>query len=214
MYFATNSHCTNFDLRLDGAVNSIHYIQGDTIGEEAIDPPTSPCTLASGGCRYAEVALVRYRSAHQPATGLMYQTTFSHTGGTTSADTGSRLLSIYPTYNPLWVGGDVAAWQLVAGAYVEKIGSSSGWTRGQIVDACIVAVFGSVGLYCQYTFSALSLGGDSGATVFVPSGSYDVYGRSIVLLAGILWSGGVGSASVFSPVAGIRTDLGSFTASF
>jgi hypothetical protein len=213
VYFAINSHCTNFDQRMDGTVNSIYYTQGDTIADEAIDPSFTPCALASGGCRYADVALIRYRSAYQPSIGLMYQTTYAHTGGTTVADSGSRLLTTYPTFFPLYIGGDVLAWQLVAGAYVEKIGSSSGWTRGQIVDACIPAVTtGSRGLYCQYTVSMLALSGDSGSTIFVPSGQYDVYGRPIQYLVGILWGGGAGTLASFSPIDGIRTDLGSFTA--
>jgi hypothetical protein len=63
-------------------------------------------------------------------------------------------------------------------------------------------------LRCQYDFSAVARAGDSGSPVF----QYEpATGKS--WLAGIFWGTNGTSVSVFSPMAGVKTDLGSMTVS-
>lgn len=96
------------------------------------------------------------------------------------------------------------------GTALSKVGQASGWTGGTILNTCIDS-YGypatSNIIRCQYIFSAISRSGDSGSPVFQYQSS-----TGKAWLAGIVWLGG-GTSSVFSPISGIKTDLGALTVS-
>ena len=92
------------------------------------------------------------------------------------------------------------------GQTVNKVGRTTGWSQGQVTNTCVdTNVSGSdVTELCQNFVSATVGSGDSGSPVFaIGSGSN-------VTLVGILWGGSGSSSFVYSPIANIHDDLGSF----
>lgn len=196
-YFVINAHCT----QTIGAVN------GDTVGQTGL--PTSPIgvevadpalTVQSGCpfgyvCRWSDAALIQYDSA---AVGTLY------TIGQPINQSGSRVL----TSSPFYVVGEMANSALLSGTVLSKVGATTGWTSGTVGNTCFdYYSFGSAqGIArCQYSVGAYGAGGDSGSPVF----SYDAL-TGKAWLAGVLW-GVTGNSFSFSPLDGIKTDLGAMT---
>lgn len=209
-YFITNSHCTNNLGIMDGSVNAITFVNSDTIADEAIDPPPVSCVYNTGGCRYSETALARFRPAYSPLRGEVFMTTFTGSGRT-SVDTGSKEIA----YDPMYVGGDVTPWGSMVGAYVDHLGWKTGWTTGPILEICAYTNYpsstSSPGLLCQNKMGTYDDFGDSGGPVFQRTGQYDLYGRVWISAAGIVWGRGSDTNGFFtwySPIDGVRTDLG------
>ena len=109
---------------------------------------------------------------------------------------------------------------LMAGDLVDKVGRTSGWTRGAITNTCADsnvddtdaagnAVDTKITMLCQYIVNTTSLGGDSGGPVFQFSSK-----TGNGMFAGILWGGSSNPAAAtsmaFSPIAGIDQELGLF----
>ena len=94
------------------------------------------------------------------------------------------------------------------GATADKVGRTTGWTRGTVSNTCVnTGVSGStIVLLCQTFVTASGVivqGGDSGSPVFA-TGS----GNNVTLLGG-LWGGNQsGTQFVYSPIANIRSELG------
>jgi hypothetical protein len=103
------------------------------------------------------------------------------------------------------------------GQVLDKVGMKSGWTRGAITNTCAdvnVVEVGTSGIVnqtdntmlCQTLVATSAFPGDSGAPVFQFYDGYDAGN-----FAGILWGATLDYGSmVFSPVEGIRKDLGDF----
>lgn len=95
------------------------------------------------------------------------------------------------------------------GETANKVGRTTGWTYGPVIETCINSiVLGAekpIIQLCQTRVRAGVDGGDSGSPVFRPQGNS---GRSTLL--GILWGGSVSGevTFVFSPMFNIERELG------
>jgi hypothetical protein len=194
--FVTASHCST----KQGTVDSTEYYQpldqvaNDFIGTEIADP----AYVKGGDCP-------RGRRCRQS------DANFSESGGPRSVSvgkiartTGLGSLTIVPA-NPFIISGEGVA---ADKATVEKVGRTTGWTRGAVSGTCVdTGVQGStIVLLCQ-TFvtgsGVIVQGGDSGSPVFAINQN-----GSVTLLGG-LWGGNQsGTQFVYSPIANIRAELG------
>lgn len=205
-YFMTNSHCT-----LDQAVvTGIDFwaplpfgivVPYAFLGVEVEDPPyfNAPC-IAGWRCRWSDAAMVRYAEESRAAVGTIYRTKSFGTGATPGSieiDESAPAFSVVAE----------RPWSLV-GEVVNKMGRSTGWTRGAVTRNCVNVRRSSsppTALLCQAFVSAGSYFGDSGSPVFQPIGD-----SHNVRLHGILW-GGPGQPPfnffVYSIMDGIREDF-------
>lgn len=203
-FFVTNSHCTAIPWGYDGgAVNQ--PIAGYLVGHEVVDPPlthfTGCPTFWNAGCRWSDAALIRFDSNAAFFSYDIAQTLFVY-GGMDSTQSGSKTLAA----EPFVVNAEYASNQLILGLTLSKVGITSGWTQGPIIRTC----WDAQPLKCVYSLNAVSRSGDSGSPVF----SYGTSpgGAPIATLAGILFGSFNYPTYVetsFSPLSGIRTDLGS-----
>ena len=200
-YFFTNSHCT----AQQGVVDGSQFRQGPlslstrTVAAEVADPPFFTCQYAGFQCRYSDAALVQYFPEPEVRLGMLYQTTFFGTTGAGSIETlvpGKAFDIVAERDFP------------VVGEVLDKVGRSSGWTRGTVIATCVdTGVAGAnppVVMLCQDFVGALSGGGDSGSPVFQPTGI-----AQQATLYGLLWGGATGF-SVFSALDNIRAEFPSF----
>ena len=200
LMFITNSHCS-----IQRGVNdAIPYYQSDPynnqhlIGIEFNDPPyftssTDPACPPSFACRYSDALMARYLSDNDGILGRIARTIDSSTTvGSLTISSASPEFSItqFRMTGPL------------VNEQVHKVGIGSGWTYGNVFETCVTvgSLNESVAYICQANVHAGNLGGDSGAPVFLRTGS------STVTLIGMLWSGSATEFS-FSPYANIRDDL-------
>lgn len=206
--FLTNSHCTNVE---GGTFPSTDYYQNlrsdgsaDFIGTEAADPQWAflldgSCPLPFQ-CRYSDAARVAYAPGAEALLGGIAMTD----GLTTSLDDTVHTI--------------VGAFRIVAerpdpvvGEVVNKVGRTTGWTRGPVTETCVdILAAGTNHLrLCQSLVAALVDGGDSGSPVFQQTdGSPDV------TLFGLLWGGSADTQNpefVFSPMSGIEREMGAVT---
>jgi len=220
--FLTASHCTE---GLQGEMQGTWIAQrggrwfwGDKIGVERIDLPlfdTSANASCPTGrtCRLSDVAFADYDQSTLGIIGRIARPRSTCTAaGTACAVDVERLTdNIRLT---LGIQG------LVTGDVVDKVGRTSGWTRGAITNTCIsvnisdrdargMVVDTMITMLCQDRAGATSQSGDSGSPVFVfhsPTGT-GIFG-------GILW-GGSGDPTnpgflLYSPISGIEQELGGF----
>ncbi|MFL5517664.1 MAG: hypothetical protein ACJ8DJ_16020 [Gemmatimonadales bacterium] len=191
--FITASHCTN----VQGGNNSTPYWQPlqstdpVQIATEVADPNyVSGGTCPAGRrCRRSDSAKASYAN----------DITFT-LGGIARTDRVGRSLTITGQWS---VTGEAVA---TVGQVVNKVGRTTGWSQGQVTNTCVdTNVSGSdITELCQNFVSATVGSGDSGSPVFaIGSGSN-------VSLVGILWGGSGSSSFVYSPMANIHNDLGSF----
>jgi hypothetical protein len=191
--FITNSHCTN----VQGGVNSTPYWQPlkstdpVQIATEVADPVyVSGGTCPAGRrCRRSDSSRASYANGIAATIGRIAQT--SRPG---------RSLTITGQWS---ITGEGVA---TVGLVVNKVGRTTGWSQGQVTNTCVdTNVSGSdITELCQSFVSATVGSGDSGSPVFaIGSGSY-------VSLVGILRGGSGSSSFVYSPIANIHQDLGSF----
>jgi hypothetical protein len=198
--FVTASHCTN----TQGGVESTPYWQPTQtakpvqIATETVDP-TYKGTLAgcpSGRrCRRSDAAFAKYVNGTTNTLGRI-----ARTGSTSSTD-----LTIVGGWT---VTSNATSSSFTVGETVNKVGRTTGWSRGKVVATCVtVNVSGSnITQICQTVVNAKVGAGDSGADVFkVTSGTN-------VKLDGVLWGGSTnGMTFVFSPFANITGELGALT---
>jgi hypothetical protein len=202
--FVTNSHCTNSAGDGAGApgIPATLFFQpggGTPVGVVTVDPcyagvPTCRKFIfrcpTSRICRYSDSAFARL-----------------------TVGTGGILGRIArPTFNGIaWNGVDHFTITNridypLAGATVQKVGITTGWTEGTVNHVCARLRSGdSRTLLCQYGASYRTAGGDSGAPVF---GITDFATWSVTLV-GIHWGGsspiqGVFTQGFFSPLGGVE----------
>jgi hypothetical protein len=221
--FLTASHCTAgpqgvllltpFAQRGGRTVNG-----GDKIGMETLDlalfntTANSRCPMGRL-CRFSDTAFADY---DEDTLGITGRITRPNSTVCTAVGT-SCALSVGRSTDDIRVVGAISG--LVTGDLVDKVGRTSGWTRGAITNTCLdtnvvnVDAQGNtvdtmITMLCQYRVATTSLGGDSGGPVFQFSPK-----TGNGLFAGILWGGSATPATafmVFSPVDRIREELGSF----
>lgn len=200
-YFFTNSHCTEERSVVDGTEirQDALVLPSRIVGIEVADPPYFRCQYAGYRCRWSDAALIQYLPGIDSELGMIYRTTAVSTSGpgpVTIDPTGQGFLII-----------DDAAFPL-AGEVLDKVGRTTGWTRGPVVATCVdTGVSGvqpRVVVLCQDFVQAAVGGGDSGSPVFAQNGV-----NRPVTLYGLLWGGG-GSTFVFSALENIRAEFPAF----
>jgi len=184
--FLLNSHCT----KEEGSINwdNITHVWQHTIGwpvssnhigNEAIDPPAFSCPQNPVyGCRYTDAALGLYNDAAGPEVGKIARPSGRNTG-TYLIDSGNPRFTITDTY-PDWS---------VETEVLEKVGRSTGWTGGVVIDACeaITPIHPDTGIVdgftrlCSVRVAADGGLGDSGSPMFhIASGG-------VLELRGMMW---------------------------
>jgi hypothetical protein len=194
--FITASHCTTKRSSVDGTkyYQPLSSTSGSFIGTEVADPPffTGGACPAGKKCRYSDAARAAYASGVSFTRGRIEKTSSVNTGN----------LTISGNFSITAEGGGVA------GNTVNKVGRTTGWSRGRLTNTCVnTNVFGTnITMLCQNWVQARVSGGDSGSPVFI------VTGTSSVKLAGILWGGSSDETTfVYSPILKIEQELGSLT---
>jgi hypothetical protein len=198
--FVTASHCTN----TQGGVESTPYWQPlqsvapTQIATEVADPVyfrnKNGCPRGRR-CRYSDASRAAYVDGANQGLGLIAATSAANNGSLTI--TGSFNITSDDCAS---IGGCIAA-----GATVNKVGRTTGWTSGVVTGTCVnTSVTGSnIMQLCQSFVSAGVGGGDSGSDVF------QVTSGSSVKLAGVLWGGNSnGTQFVYSPLGNVKTELG------
>lgn len=196
--FLTNSHCTS----VQGGVESTAYFQANTgssnrIGTEVRDPlyTTGGGCPAGRVCRSSDSALVQFTSNN------MGLGDWGHIAKPPCYNCNSIQISTqYPRLKMVY-GSRTSP---PVGQVVQKIGRTTGWTRGPVSQTCVLTNVAArpQTLFCQTFVSAASAGGDSGSAVVVGSHQHR---RS---LRGLLWGGNGAGTFVFSPIGAVETDLG------
>jgi hypothetical protein len=197
--FVTNSHCT----AAQGGVESTVYYQptssaSGAIGTEIADPEYDkakcPTALRGKTCRYSDSSFAAHAGDTESSLGSLEKTDGANNGSLTIAGS----FTIVGESSPL------------VGQQVNKVGRSSGWSRGNVTATCVnTGVSGTrIVQLCQTHASAAVISGDSGSPVFTQGAGDDVS------LAGILWGGNkAGNSFVFSPLANVKRadELGPLT---
>ena len=151
----TASHCTNTQ---GGVESTIFYqptkLSSNRIGVETIDPAYwtgSPCP-SGNRCRYSDSAFAALDG------------TVSYGRGYIARTTGLGSVTIDANNPRFRISADLY-WPN-AGVTVEKMGKTTGWTRGTIDRTCANIGSGGITFICQYRATASVQGGDSGSPVF------------------------------------------------
>lgn len=205
--FITNSHCSNTE---GGTVLPTDYYQAersggaaDIIGVEVDDPAWSFSTDVNCPppfqCRYSDAVRAEYAPGTETALGAVAMIDALTTG---LEDTTHTIVGQFD------ITGERG--EAVIGEQVDKVGRTTGWTRGAVTETCVdVLATGTNHIrLCQNVVQALVDGGDSGSPVFAQNGD----GATITLL-GILWGGSVQGTPefVYSPITNIERELGALT---
>lgn len=203
--FVTNSHCTN----IQGGVQSTVYHQpiasgtANRIGVETVDPTyfTGGSCPAGRRCRFSDSAFARVPHPSGPAVsisrGFIARPTSVNTGALTISHTTPRFRIVGETSFP------------VVGETLNKVGRSTGWTRGAVSFTCVNTNVSGTNItqLCQDFVDAGVAGGDSGSPVFRATTGSDVR------LYGVLWGSSSGARFVFSAIGNIQrsSELGTLT---
>ena len=201
--FITNSHCTTEQGRNSGTIYNqpSRSESPDPIADEVDDPAYSGLSDCSSGrrCRYSDAARAKYRNEAESTQGAIAKTTGVNNG---SLSVAGRFTITDEDQSSTSFSGTL-----------HKVGRTTGWTSGNVTNTCAtVNVSGSdIQLLCQTLVQRrgrqIVSGGDSGSPVFRITSGDDVE------LTGILWGGSInGDLFVFSPLKGIRDELGAFDA--
>jgi hypothetical protein len=195
--FVTASHCTSTLWGLDGTMFS-QNVNNLWVGREARDPAPFVCPPPISSnirCRNSDAALVQVNSGVTVAPGRIARTEFWSTGwgNLGSIDIDSLAPSLVITANQAYPS---------AGQWLDKVGRTTGWTSGQVVNTCLTVIKAPQRwALCQYTADYYSQAMDSGAPVFVWHGD-------TVTLAGLHWgNNNQQRRSFFSPTRGVQLDL-------
>ncbi|MBA3318171.1 MAG: hypothetical protein H0T50_08790 [Gemmatimonadales bacterium] len=194
--FITNSHCTTTQGGNEGTPywQPSQNVAPAQIATEVDDPRYRRGDGCPAGrrCRRSDAARAAYASGTASTLGSIARTTGANNGSLTIAGSFS-------------ITGEGAP---VVGQTANKVGRTTGWTRGGITNTCVnTNVSGSnITQLCQTFVSAGVGSGDSGSPVFLRPGS----GSNVTLL-GILWGGSGSGTFVFSPMANVEAELGALT---
>jgi hypothetical protein len=201
--FITNSHCTG---KQGGVENTLYYqplksSHPTAIAVEVADPLYGKLPGCSRGksCRYSDASRAVYQNGVTGTYAI---------AKTSAANNGS--LDITGSFSV--TGQNATQDNFPVGTVVNKVGRTTGWTRGQVTSSCAtVNVSGSkLQLLCQTLVqdnggATLVGGGDSGSGVFTVTTN--------ATIVGVLWGGsGDGKLFVFSPLKNIISELGALRA--
>jgi hypothetical protein len=198
--FLTNSHCSSQMWSLDHTVHHQPWVSSGAwwrVGFEAHDPGGSSCGFMwTSKCRYSDAAISRVDGGVGIQFGTIARTYYSAT------DVGS--LDIDPAKPRFTITGEASS--QTVGTLVNKMGRTTGWTRGSITAICVDGKPSTWRkTYCNTLANYGSQGGDSGAPVFRVSSDN-------AIVHGINWGTRKKTGeALYSPMTGIRRDLGSFS---
>ena len=206
-FFITNSHCSEHFLDLDTSDHPWFQVGFDTVavGEDTDPEPFTGGACPSGkACRYSDAALIEYddESDWEGA----------HIAEATDEDppyefTDRLLIELDGSYSSV----------------VIKVGYQTGLTYGTQGSTCVnqsldstswaakgITIPGNLVLLCQNIATSMEMdSGDSGGPIFsVPSGSCSPNLCSPAFLRGVVWGFDASYNVYYSPMAGIKTDLG------
>lgn len=195
--FVTNSHCSGKQGTVDGMLyyQPLNQTAAEFIGTELIDPKYFKNGACPRGklCRYSDSIFVQGATGVNFALGTILTTDGINTGSLT-------------TQGSVTIAGTGSA---PLGASVDKVGRTTGWTRGAITAKCAnVAVSGTnIVNLCQDIVenpnATIVLGGDSGSSVWTTGAN------NTATLVGLLWGGNSsGSMFVYSPISAVFSELG------
>jgi hypothetical protein len=197
--FITASHCTNVQGGVEGTpyYQPLQSVAPTKIATEVADPVyfrnTGGCP-SGRKCRRSDAARAAYASSTASSLGRIAKTT----GANNNSVTISGNFTITAEGSP------------VVGQTANKVGRTTGWSRGGITATCVnVNVSGTnITQLCQTVVSAKVGAGDSGSPVFRQPST----GSNNVTLLGILWGGNsAGTSFVFSPISNVESELGALT---
>ena len=190
--FYSAAHCSQDAWTWDGAyVYQPNIHSSNFIGYEWDDPTpvtgVPGCPVPAGnnsydpdlGCRHSDAAFFLYDAANRST--LNGGATIAQTSWWAYGGRGSTTVN-----GSMPILGEV--WAPPTGEWIDKIGTTSGWTYGMITDTCLLELSDQttttgdpVYLICQDKTSIWSEPGDSGAAVFK-------WTENGVYWVGILWA--------------------------
>jgi len=191
--FVTNSHCSDDEWNLEYTTYYQPYSY-HTIGSEAVDPRGWSCEITYK-CRYSDAVI----ATSSVATDVGY---VARTTGLGSLDTD-------PSQPRFTVS---SASDVYGGERVYMMGRTSGWLTGTVTHTCVSFKKTWEGRWhkvvCTDVANYNSSGGDSGSPVFLWNGT-----SNLITLVGVHFArNGFEDHTFFSPISGIREDLGGFEA--
>jgi hypothetical protein len=201
MGFVTNSHCSTKQGSVDGTkyYQPLNQVDAEFIGTEIADPPffknRDGCPRGRQ-CRYSDSIFSQGASGISFDLAKIAKTDGVNTGLLTIASNGAARFTI------------TQKGSVTKGTVVNKVGRTTGWTRGTITNKCAnVAVSGTnIVNLCQdivENTGTIVGGGDSGSQVF------SVVSVDNVKLVGLLWGGNSsGTLFVYSPIENVERELG------
>ncbi len=172
--FVTNSHCSG---QQGGVQNTVMFqntnAAGNRIGIETVDPFffTGGSCPAGRACRFSDSSFASYDAAGNQDFGKIARPT----------GVGSLTLSgSAPFFNLVGTANFP-----VAGQVLNKVGRTTGWSRGTVNSTCVDINFSNgTTILCQDIVNAAVQGGDSGSPVFSAGTADSDTGAT---LYGILW---------------------------
>jgi hypothetical protein len=208
--FIINSHCT----ATQGGTEGTTYAQPSRTADPTViaTEVDDPLYVKGGaGCPRGK------KCRNSDASRALYSSSVASNRGQIARTTGPNNLSLtVDAANPVFTvtSQDNTTKNFAVGTVVNKVGRTTGWTRGQVTRTCTnTSVSGStVYLFCQTFVSdpggaQVVGGGDSGSGVWIDAGGGNV--KAI----GLLWGGSSDNKSfVFSPLASIQQELGAVNA--
>jgi hypothetical protein len=199
--FITNSHCTT----TQGGVEGTPYWQPlqssspTQIATEVEDPVyrrnIAGCPKGRR-CRFSDASRAAYASGTTSTLGSIARTSAPNTANN------------FEIVGDWRINAEARAGAIVVGDIVNKVGRTTGWTRGAVTNTNVTtSVSGTNVAQIGQTFVAAGVGsGDSGSPVFIGGTT-----GGNATLAGILWGGSGSSSFVFSPISNIEQELGALT---
>ena len=201
----TNSHCTELGWQVN---NDLNFYQpnaqedSDVVGNEVFDPHGWPCTIDgdSYDCRYSDAAVIEVSNEINRNKGSFARTEYY--GESSSGSLSKTTDFIIRDYTDgAFTGNDV-----------HKVGATTGWTKGEVVETCVDLPIGPTNLFasnnvaflCQYEADYYSEPGDSGSPVFRRNLAWQ--NPDEVALVGI-HVGQFDGNRVYSPMDGVLDDL-------
>lgn len=191
--FVTASHCSTQTFGTDGTVQyQPSMTPANRIGAETNDP---------SGQRRSDAAFYTLDLGTLGDVGSIARTTYSAVN-----QPGSLLID--PSHSRFRITEKVPNEAQVVGELVNKVGATSGWTQGQVVQTCVTLS----SLPCQWVALVWSEPGDSGSPMFQQNGPHEPLASEIGLW-GILWGGPPNdwTTTWYSPISGVEHDLGVLT---
>jgi hypothetical protein len=210
-HFVTASHCSELTGELDGSKET-QPASGAQIGTEVLDAtPQSGIYLAGWGvwgctgtgwyqpCVAADAAAFEYHDSVTTRVGYVARP-YGYPGG---FGTPGDYLDVN-TSAPFRIVAKRVSHNLPVGTSLNKVGRTTGWTAGQVLQTCLHIWLG-LNTRCQWLTNVYAESGDSGSPYFFGPIDGDV------ALTGILWGGhpaGASDTTYMSPIDFVEWHLG------